>query len=55
MATFNTKKILYGPVSLIPTIAHSIQEDFQNNGFEVNMDSLSSGGYDISITKGGTF
>ena len=55
MATFNTKKILYGPVSLIPSIAHSIQDDFLNNGFEVSMDSLSSGGYDISITKGGTF
>ena len=55
MATFSTKKILYGPVSLIPSIAHSIQDDFLNNGFEVSMDSLSSGGYDISITKGGTF
>lgn len=55
MATFNTKKILYGPVSLIPSIAHSIQDDFLNNGFEVSTDSLSSGGYDISITKGGTF
>ncbi len=55
MATFNTKKILYGSPSLIPTIAERIQEEFQNEGYEVAMDALSSGGYDISITKGGLF
>ena len=55
MATFNTKKTLYGSPSLIPAIAKSIQEDFQKDGFEVVMDALSSGGYDISITKGGFF
>lgn len=55
MATFNTKKILYGSPSLIPTIANNIQEDFRKDGFEVVMDALSSGGYDISITKGGFF
>ena len=44
MATFNTKKILYGSPSLLP-----------NEGYEVAMDALSSGGYDISITKGGLF
>lgn len=55
MATFSTKKILYGSTSLIPTIANRIQEEFQNEGYEVAMDTLSSGGYDISITKGGIF
>lgn len=55
MATFSTKKILYGSTSLIPTIANRIQEEFQNEGYEVAMDALSSGGYDISITKGGVF
>ena len=55
MATFNTKKTLYGSTSLIPTIANRIQEEFQNEGYEVSMDALSSGGYDISITKGGIF
>ena len=55
MATFSTKKTLYGSTSLIPTIAHRIQEEFQNEGYEVSMDALSSGGYDISITKGGVF
>ena len=55
MATFSTKKILYGSTSLIPTIANRIQEEFQNEGYEVAKDALSSGGYDISITKGGVF
>lgn len=55
MGTFNTKKILYGSSSLIPTIAQRIQEEFLNDGYEVVTDPLSSGGYDISITKGGIF
>ena len=55
MATFNTKKILYGSPSLIPIIADSMQTKFKADGYEVTMDSLSSGGYDISITKGGFF
>ena len=55
MGTFSTKKILYGSTSLIPTIANRIQEEFQRDGYEVAMDALSSGGYDISITKGGMF
>ena len=55
MGTFNTKKTLYGSASLIPSIAGRIQEEFQNDGYEVAMDALSSGGYDISITKGGIF
>ena len=55
MATFSTKKILYASSSLIPTIAGRIREEFQNDGYEVAMDALSSGGYDISITKGGIF
>ena len=55
MATFNTKKILYGSSTLIPAIASRIQEEFRKDGYEVTMDALSSGGYDISITKGGVF
>ena len=55
MGTFSTKKILYGSTSLIPTIANRIQEEFQRDGYEVAMNDLSSGGYDISITKGGLF
>ena len=55
MGTFNTKRLLYGSTSLIPTIASRIQMEFQSEGYEVTMDALSSGGYDISITKGGAF
>ena len=55
MATFNTIKILCGSPSLIPTIAERIKGEFQAEGYEVIMDALSSGGYDISITKGGIF
>lgn len=55
MATFETKKILYGSSSLIPAIANRIQEEFQHDDYDVSMDVLSSGGYDISITKGGLF
>lgn len=55
MGTFNTKKTLYGTASMIPEIATAIRDDFAKEGYEVSMDALSSGGYDISITKGGLF
>ncbi len=55
MGTFNTQQILSGPVSLIPVIADRIQQDFRMEGYEVAADALSSGGYEISITKGGIF
>lgn len=55
MGTFNTRKTLYGSASLIPSIANRIEEEFQNDGYEVTMDALSGGGYDISITKDGMF
>ena len=55
MGTFNTKKTLYGTASIIPEIATAIRDDFAKEGYEVSMDALSSGGYDISITKGGLF
>ena len=55
MATFSTKKILYGSTSLLPTIAERIKDGFELEGYSVNMDALSSGGYDISIAKGNMF
>ena len=55
MATFNTKKILYASPSLIPTIAERILDQFRAEGYEVNYDQLSNGGYDISLRKGGFF
>ena len=55
MGTFNTKKTLYGASDLIPVMATRIQKEFQNDGYEVKLDSLNSGAYDISVTKGGVF
>ncbi|MDO4930514.1 MAG: zinc ribbon domain-containing protein [Bacteroidales bacterium] len=55
MGTFNTKKELMGNPSLIPVIAENIEADFANDGYEVKSEALVSGGYDISLTKGGMF
>lgn len=55
MGTFNTQKMLYGASALLPEIASRIQLDFQAEGYEVAVTSMSSGAYDISITKGGVF
>lgn len=55
MGAFNTKEVLFGSPSLIPTIAKCIRDEFQKDGYQVSMDALTSGGYDISITKGNMF
>ena len=55
MGTFNTKKFLNGSPSLIPAIANKMQAHFLEQGYEVKMEALSSGGYDVSISKGGMF
>lgn len=55
MAVFNTKKVLYGSPSLIPLIASKMQSKFQADGYDVIMEELNCGGYDISITKGNIF
>lgn len=55
MATFNTKQLLHGSPALIPAIAQRIETDFRSEGYEVATDPLSSGGYEISITRGGLF
>lgn len=55
MATYSKKKLLAAHSSQINTIAAAIEEDFVRDGFEVNVDTLMSGGKDISITKGNLF
>lgn len=55
MGTFNTKKTLYASSALIPVIADRIRSEFENEKYEVEISELSSGGCDISITKGGVF
>ena len=55
MATFNTKKLILAPSSLIPAMGERISQAFINEGYEVTGTPLSNGGYDVSITKGGMF
>ena len=55
MSTFCSKTVIYGSPSLIPQIAEHIQKDFEKDGFEVSKDTLCTGGYDISISKGSLF
>ena len=55
MATYSKKKLLAAHPSQINSIAETIQKDFELDGFEVNVDTLMSGGKDIGITKGHLF
>lgn len=55
MATFSKDIVLVANPVLIPEIAKQIESDFRKDGFEVLVDQLSSGGADISISKGGVF
>ena len=55
MATYSTQKLLDASAAQIPQIAEAIRKDFADNGFEVYIDNLMSGGRDISITKGNLF
>lgn len=55
MGTFNTSKLIDASPSLIPVMGERIAQHFNSEGFEVVSTSLSNGGYDISITKGGVF
>ena len=55
MATYSKKKLLAASSAKIPEIAEAIRQDFEVDGFEVNIDNLLSGGRDISITKGNVF
>lgn len=55
MAIFTTKRTFTCSTSLLPEIAGSIQEEFEHQGYEVQTSEYSTGGYDISITKGGFF
>ena len=55
MATYSKKKLLVTNASKINAIAEAIKADFERDGFEVYVDTLMSGGKDISITKGNLF
>ena len=55
MGAFKSSKTFFASPALIPSIAEDIVSAFSNDGFQVQADNLLSGGYDISITKGGLF
>lgn len=55
MATFSKDVVLVANPVLISEIASQMESEFLRDGFEVHVDRLSSGGADISISKGGTF
>ena len=55
MARYKTQKLLQAHPSQIEKIAEAIRTEFTNDGFEVMVDDLMSGGKDISITKGNMF
>lgn len=55
MPTFNTQKLLPATAAQIPAMAESIRKEFDTEGFEIQIDTLMSGGRDISITKGSLF
>ncbi len=55
MATFSKKQLLMASPSQIPQIEEAIRNEFEYDGFEIKIDSLMSGGSDISLTKGNIF
>lgn len=55
MATYSKKELLAAQPSQIGAIADAICDTFRADDFEVNVDTLMSGGKDISITKGNVF
>lgn len=55
MPTFNKQKLLPATAALIPAMAESIRKEFAPEGFEIQIDTLMSGGRDISLTKGSLF
>ena len=55
MGTFKSSKIINGAPSLIPQAGRDVMNYFLSEGYDVTGNSLISGGYDISVSKGGMF
>ena len=55
MGTFKSSKIINGSPSLIPQVGRDVMNNFLAKGYDVTGDSMISGGYDISVSKGGMF
>jgi hypothetical protein len=55
MGTFKSSKTISGSPKLIPQIGRDVMDYFVAQGYDVQGDSLISGGYDISVSKGNLF
>ena len=55
MGTFKSSKIINGSPTLIPQAGRDVMNYFLAEGYDVKGDSLISGGYDISVSKGNMF
>lgn len=55
MGVFKSSKLIAASPEMIGGIAKSIELEFMKDGYDVQSQSLCSGGYDISISKGGVF
>jgi ribosomal protein L40E len=55
MGTFKSSKIIDGSLTLIPQAGRDVMNYFLAEGYDVTGDSLISGGYDISVSKGNMF
>lgn len=55
MGTFKSSKIINGSPTLIPQVGRDVMNYFIAEGYDVQGDSLISGGYDISVSKGNIF
>lgn len=55
MGTFKSSKIINGSPALIPQAGRDVMNHFLAEGYDVKGDSLISGGYDISVSKGNMF
>ena len=55
MGTFKSSKIINGNPAIIPQVGRDVMNYFLAEGYDVTGDSLMSGGYDISVSKGGLF
>lgn len=55
MGTFKSSRIINGSPALIPQAGRDVMNYFLAEGYDVVGDSLISGGYDISVSKGNMF
>lgn len=55
MGTFKSSKIINGSPTFIPQAGRDVMNYFLAEGYDATGDSLISGGYDISVSKGNMF